>query len=172
LSRRIQLWNQGNLAAACCKIRSSGQASARAFMYPRLRGERPVISGDFAFRLLARRRICFFPSPLPAVERECPCQCSNTGEPAHDLQRVLPVISRLLLMLLEQLPPRLVPSYPLVNTGTKHPTTFTHICLVGAYELPICCPKCSQRLPSSSAYGTTSVGRSWRADKTYVEGQL
>jgi hypothetical protein len=46
LIRSTQLWNHGNREASCCTIASSGQASAKALMYLRLRGERPCISGN------------------------------------------------------------------------------------------------------------------------------
>jgi hypothetical protein len=51
LSSRMQLWNHGNCAAACCTICSSGQASAKAFMYLRLRTEKPSISREAALQI-------------------------------------------------------------------------------------------------------------------------
>ena len=42
------LWPQGNCAATCCTIGSSGQASANARMYFRFRGEKSRHFGERA----------------------------------------------------------------------------------------------------------------------------
>jgi hypothetical protein len=38
--------NQGNCATACCTMVSSGQASAKALIYLKLRGEKSCMSGN------------------------------------------------------------------------------------------------------------------------------
>src|SRR6266850_526203 len=50
LSKIVQLWNHGNCAATCCTKSSSGQASAKALIYLRFRGEKPLISGNALLR--------------------------------------------------------------------------------------------------------------------------
>src|SRR6266446_5131342 len=42
LSKIVQLWNHGNCAATCCTKSSSGQAAAKALLYLRFRGEKPL----------------------------------------------------------------------------------------------------------------------------------
>ena len=63
LSKIVQLWNHGNCAATCCTKSSSGQASAKALIYLRFRGEKPLISGNALRRSAASRSITLLPQP-------------------------------------------------------------------------------------------------------------
>lgn len=65
-SSNTRLWPQGNCAATCCTISASGQASANARMYLRLRGEKPFISGKAVRRSFANRSITLAPQPCSA----------------------------------------------------------------------------------------------------------
>ena len=50
-SNNLTLWPHGNCATACCTIASSGQASAKALIYLRLREQSPCTSGNSERRL-------------------------------------------------------------------------------------------------------------------------
>lgn len=66
VAKSTRLCPQGNRATACCTNASSGQASAKARIYFRLRGEKPFMSGKAARRSFARRSMTFVPQPCSA----------------------------------------------------------------------------------------------------------
>jgi hypothetical protein len=62
-SNNVMLWYHGIFASTSCKIAASGQASAKDFIYPKLRAEKPFISGNSCLRSLDNRVITFVPHP-------------------------------------------------------------------------------------------------------------
>src|SRR5437016_6794819 len=94
LSKIVQLWNHGNCAATCCTKSSSGQASAKALIYLRFRGEKPLISETHCEDPRQADRSLCFPSLIDVAVRECPDRSANIGEQALDLPRGQPSPAR------------------------------------------------------------------------------
>ncbi len=78
-SRMVRLWYQLNCAGTACTIGFSGQASARARMYFRLRGKNPFTSGKDRFRSVASRSTTFAPTSRVSADRGCRDRSSNTA---------------------------------------------------------------------------------------------
>lgn len=75
-------WYQGNCASTSCTNCASGQPSAKARMYLRLRGENPFMSGKASRKSCASRSTTLAPQPCAACRARMSrpiCQYSSTS---------------------------------------------------------------------------------------------